>query len=228
MSGEITHKYKKPKLYKGGSLQGLWKITIKIDGIRAFLEPNGKAFSRANKELYNLGEVLSAITKSLDVEIFCGSFKETVQILRSSKGEVREVLMSEVYSLDPLDSRLNWGTFEDPSESFIKKTLKEALENGHEGLVLRQGDKWLKVKNKETFDVHITGIIEGKGKYKGMLGAFMTSKGKVGTGFTDEDRKKLYDKSLIGVMLEVECMEITEDGKFRHPRFKRLRWDKDE
>jgi ATP-dependent DNA ligase len=99
------------------------------------------------------------------------------------------------------------------------------VSQGYEGLVLRQGDRWLKVKPKETYDVLVTGIVEGTGKYAGKLGALITDMGKVGTGFTDKDREDLFTLP-INTIIEVECMELTPKGKFRHPRFIRVRYDK--
>jgi ATP-dependent DNA ligase len=49
--------------------------------------------------------------------------------------------------------------------------------------------------------------------------------GKVGTGFSDAMRKEDWN-SRIGEFIEVECMQLTPDGKFRHPRFLKRRWDK--
>jgi len=48
--------------------------------------------------------------------------------------------------------------------------------------------------------------------------------GNVGTGLTDDQRRQFWAKPPLTI--EVECMELTPDGKFRHPRFKRERFDK--
>lgn len=157
-----------------------------------------------------------------------------------------------LYSLDPLDSSLRWRTdFRDwalprshpehlvtnPGAVLLRFMLGQANAAGYEGLVLRQGDKWLKVKPEETHDVLITGAVEGIGKHKGRLGALQTSKGAVGTGFTDLERESLWlwfltghsgdvPCNLEGQTIEVSCMHFTPDGKFRHPRFIRMRPDK--
>ena len=62
----------------------------------------------------------------------------------------------------------------------------------------------------------------------GVLGAFLTPMGKVGTGFTDGERGQFWRErnQLLSQMVEVSCMQVTSDGKFRHPRFVRLRPDK--
>jgi ATP-dependent DNA ligase len=74
--------------------------------------------------------------------------------------------------------------------------------------------------------VKITGLQAGLGKHQGKLGAFLTDMGKVGTGLTDHERVLYNTPDMIGQIIEVECMELTDDGKFRHPRFVRLRFDK--
>jgi ATP-dependent DNA ligase len=66
------------------------------------------------------------------------------------------------------------------------------------------------------------------------MGALQTAMGKVGTGFTDEDREHFWDLdwnrnpdgTFKPVMIEVSCMQLTPDGKFRHPAFERIRYDK--
>lgn len=214
-------KYNKPKNYEGGDLIGDWDITFKIDGIRAFVTDQG-VFSRNGKPLYNLDFLISKAP--MDIEVFCGSWEKTVTKVKTRS--TQHVLWSEIYSLDPLDTRLFWKTIINPTELKIQAMLQSAIAAGNEGLVLRNGKTWLKVKPFETYDVPISGIIEGTGKYKGMLGAFKTSKGKVGTGFNDEDRKVLYDSTLINSIVEVECQGLTPAGMFRHPRYKRMRFDK--
>lgn len=135
---------------------------------------------------------------------------------------------SNMYSLDPLDERLMLANVLAPSADYIKRCLAAARSHGHEGLVLRQKDIWLKVKPEETYDVKITGFIEGTGRNKGRLGAVMTERGKVGVGFSDHDRNTIWQlrEKLIDSTIEVSCMQLTEAGKFRHARFVRLRPDK--
>jgi ATP-dependent DNA ligase len=125
-----------------------------------------------------------------------------------------------------LDSRLEAGTMIDPDAETIRFRMERAMREGYEGLMLRQGDKLLKVKPKETHDVPITGIQPGTGKHEGRMGALLTPMGKVGTGFTDEMRENFNDQRWIGIIIEVECMGLTPGGKFRHPRFVRVREDK--
>lgn len=210
----------KIKPWNGSDLEGTWTFSIKLDGVRALVK-EGRVLSRKNKPLYNLDFILDKFT---DVEVFCNSWEETASKVRTKSAMC--ISISSVYSLEPLDQRLYLGIFNNPDASLIKVYLAQVCEAGYEGLVLRQEDTWLKVKPFDTVDTKVTGYIEGKGKHKGRLGALCTHLGNVGTGFSNELREKLFNKDIIGQTIEVECARFTTEGKFWHPRFKRLRFDK--
>lgn len=212
----------KPKLWNGKDLKGEWEVTLKLDGIRMLRDEDGKPVSRSGKPLYNLQHVPADIT---DAEIFDCNWETSISAVRTKDGT--PVQTSEVYSLDPIDPDLLLSSVIDPSAEEIQAKLESAVANGYEGLVLRQGNKWLKVKPTETYDVEVTGMIEGTGRLTGKMGALVTEMGKVGTGFTDDERLVFWNlQRIIGRTIEVECMSLTPAGKFRHPRFKRVRWDK--
>lgn len=214
----------KPKLYQGQHLKGKWLATVKEDGVRMVRDGDGNPVSRSGKPLYGLQNVPAHIT---DAEIFLGDWESTVSHVRNK--EAPPVDLDCVYSLDPIDPRLVIREFEDglPKE-LVGFLLRGVRDNGHEGLVLRQGDRWLKVKPVENYDVVVTGWKEGKGKHAGRLGVLLTESGNVGTGFSDEQRQDLWERreDLVGTTIEVACMEFTQGGKFRHPRFIRERFDK--
>ena len=210
----------KPKLWKGNDLKGTWHFTLKLDGVRAFFREDG-VVSRADKPLYNI----PTDHDIKDAEVFFKDWKTTVSAVRTKDSD--EISKSCIYSLDPLDSRLDLQYATDPTKEQILSKLAEVRKDGHEGLVIRNGDTWLKVKPEETYDIEVLSAVEGKGKFKGMLGVAVTSKGGVGTGFTTEERIKYWtEESLVGKTIEVSAMELTDDGKFRHPRFIRERFDK--
>lgn len=201
-------------------LQGEWEFSIKIDGVRCH-NINGQHLSRKNKPLHNIPKIDFEIA-----EIFCGSFKKTIENTRTFTKE-KTILEEHIYPLHPIiDNRLIIGTFNNPTKEFILNTFNKYRSLGHEGLILKQSDIRLKVISEISYDVKITGILEGKGKYIGKLGKFVTEMGKVGTGLTDEEREKYWTPDIIGETIEVVCKELTPDGKFRQPRFKRIRWDK--
>lgn len=204
------------KTYKGEVLHNV-EVSLKIDGIRAHKTANG-IVSRANKPLYN-------ISLDCDVaEVFLGSWEETVSAVRTHKGS--PVKNEFIYSLIPLDPRLYLGTFEVLSPEDVTALFQDAISKGYEGIVLKSNGTYFKVKPEETYDIKVLGVIGGKGRNSGRLGALVTEMGNVGTGFTDEQRKIMFNKNIIGSTIEVSCMGLTPSGKFRHPRFIRERFDK--
>lgn len=216
------------KKWNGKSLTGVWEVTLKIDGVRALSNyGNGRKYlvvSRKDKPLYNLDHLAHLFN---DAEIWLGDFKTTISAVRSST-KVIKVPKSAVYNLDPMDRRLRLGiTGENPTPEVIKSLLRLNTRPGCDGIMLRQGERWLKVKHKDTLDVKVTGYKVGKGKHAGRLGALLTTKGRVGTGFSDALRSGQYRRRFpIGCVVEVEALEMTEKGRFRHARFLRLRTDK--
>jgi bifunctional non-homologous end joining protein LigD len=146
-----------------------------------------------------------------------------------------------------------------------------ARESGLEGIVAKRRDSpyrpgrrsadWRKVKNFRAQEVVVGGWTDGKGERQGSLGALLlgipgpdglTFVGKVGTGFSEEDRRELLellrqleardtpfssrlsaseralahfvDPTVVG---EVQYGEWTSDGRLRHPSWRGLRPDKD-
>ncbi len=209
----------KAKLWSGNDLTGEWLVTLKLDGVRVLFTDKGPV-SRKDKILHNI----PTNHRIKDAEVFVGSFKKTITAVRTHN--LVELPLDALYSLEPLDTRLIITTLNSPSKEIINHLLGEVNSKGHEGLILRQGDTWLKVKPEETFDVTVVSQVEGLGKNVGKLGALVTSMGNVGTGFTDKERIEYWTNSLVGETVEVSCMSLTEDGKFRHPRFVRVRYDK--
>lgn len=218
----------KPRAWSGKSLHGSWEVTTKIDGVRAIWCGNGGWRSRADKPLYNIPDPMMG--DPLDCEVYVGSFRDTIRAVRTQhlKADTPVVKREHLYGLDPLDSRLRNGGMYNPTGDMIEAKMLATIEAGYEGLVLRQGTKWIKVKPNETHDVLVTGFIEGEGRNVGRLGAFKTALGDVGTGISDVERDAFWlaREALLGTTIEVSCMQFTPDGQFRHPAFERLRPDK--
>jgi hypothetical protein len=220
----------RPRAWNGNQLAGDWLVTVKIDGVRAIWDDEQGWLSRANKPLCNIPPRRPGGPR--DCEVFVGSFRDTIRATRTKlpKGDTPPVLPAHMYGLETLDPRLRWGTLCNPTPADILAQLQRANELGYEGLVLRQGDHWIKIKPEETHDVAITGYVEGRGKHLGRLGYVKTAKGAVGSGFTDADREILWAEAkaerLVGQVIEVSCMQFTPGGQFRHPFFVRMRPDK--
>jgi bifunctional non-homologous end joining protein LigD len=145
--------------------------------------------------------------------------------------------------------------------------LAVSRERGLEGVVAKRldstyqpgsrGGAWLKVKNHRSQEVVIGGWLPGKGRRSGTIGALLAGyyedgelryAGKVGTGFGEEDLKRLAarlarlrrgsspfsgrqpERGSIFVepelVAEVEFGEWTNAGTMRHPAYKGLRTDK--
>jgi len=210
----------KIKEWKEVDLSGLWSVGYKIDGVRAHIK-DGKAVSKSGKPLSGLNGV--HVSDGV-YEVYTGKWNTSISAVRGTLFNGIDIPEDILYSLNPLDPRLVFAQISNPSCILINRLMGRAIRHGYEGLVLRQGDTWLKVKPVKTFDVAVTGIVPGKGRNEGRMGALVTPMGNVGTGFTDGDRQCFYSIP-IGTIIEVECMELTDNGKFRHPRFVRLRED---
>ena len=138
----------------------------------------------------------------------------------------------------------------------VKEEFEKALKEGYEGLILKDASsryeagkrsgKWLKIKRSETIDVNVIGATRSSGSIA--FGALILEKdgeyfGKVGTGFSDDDRLEILrflkqNKAEIDVDLpsDVEVLLTTSpipaeikaneviSGKPRAPVWVRFRW----
>ncbi len=148
----------------------------------------------------------------------------------------------------------------------IDAALAEVKRRGGEGLMLKaplslyesgRSREWLKLKAQATQEFAIIGWMPGKGGLAGGLGALLLGvaerdgfvfAGKVGTGFSAQQRKELQEKLSKDAIdhsiardaprlrearwveprrvAQVRFTEWTADGKLRHPAFQGLRADK--
>lgn len=124
---------------------------------------------------------------------------------------------------------------------------KAYCDAGYEGTMIKnpyaiyhhgRNQDWKKLKPFHTADLTITNITEGKGKASGMMGRIEVQgfigdsddvyvKTEVGTGFSDELRKDMFDNKnkYLGKVAEIQYQEITKDNSLRFPSFKRMRTD---
>ena len=122
-------------------------------------------------------------------------------------------------------------------EAALNLHLKQVVKNGGEGLMLHRADalyetgrsaNLLKLKPYFDAEAKVVGHTEGKGKYKGKLGALVveTPEGirfKLGTGLSDAQRE---NPPAIGSLVTYTYRDITKNGKPKFARFLRVRDEK--
>ena len=132
------------------------------------------------------------------------------------------------------------GSYADCEEIF-----NEALEAGEEGVIVKNGDSpWedkrskyqVKMKAELEADLFVEGVVEGTGKYEGLVGSLVCTtkdgnlKVNVGSGLSDEQRKMNPD-DYIGKIVSVKYNEKIKDKNSDYwslflPIFQELRLDK--
>ncbi len=95
------------------------------------------------------------------------------------------------------------------------------------------GGESIKLKDKMAIDVPVLRVLEGKGKFVGMVGALVVKYGDIeltvgGGKMTDKERKLYWDfpNKIIGSVVEVHGLCPSAHGMIREPRFIRMRPDK--
>ena len=132
-------------------------------------------------------------------------------------------------------------------QSKIDELLEQMVAEDKEGLMLNTDVPYkrtrhkgiLKIKRFYTMDLPIIRCEEGTGRLAGTLGAlvlqYKNNEVKVGSGFTDEQRKYFWEHrtEIVGLLCEVKYKEISSDKNtglesLQFPVFVRLRNDKTE
>lgn len=128
----------------------------------------------------------------------------------------------------------------------IPALMSAAVAAGFEGLVIKDPNQvytrhkeefrggWWKCKFVDLYDARIVDVVEGKGKFKGSLGAFVVEykgvRGNVGGGvkrkdtgssLSDSMRLELWLRrgELADRIIRVQSYGLTKDGSFRHAAF---------
>jgi ATP-dependent DNA ligase len=133
---------------------------------------------------------------------------------------------------------------EDIEEAQAK--FKEYYDQGEEGIILKdmhapwenkRSKSLIKFKGELECDLKIVDVEDGTGKYEGMLGALVCEsedgiiKVKVGSGFNDEDRKKIKKQDVVGKVVAVKYnsrIRSKHEGESLFlPIFVEIREDKD-
>lgn len=112
--------------------------------------------------------------------------------------------------------------------------MAKQVEGTWEAGVDRQG-RQLKLKDHLSLDLEVCGLVNGEGKFDGMIGALRVywrgQPVQISGGKLTNDERQLYWQNpdlLVGKIVEVHALGLTPDGKLREPRFQRIRDDKTE
>lgn len=123
----------------------------------------------------------------------------------------------------------------------IKQMHDIYVREGYEGVMIKtldtnykfgRGFNVMKLKDFYDADLEVVGFEEGSGKYENSLGAIIVKNKEirvnVGSGFTDEERKVIWENrgEFRGKIVEVRYQEETPDGSLRFPTFRGWRYDK--
>ena len=117
----------------------------------------------------------------------------------------------------------------DPQATALENVRSLGVE--FDGVVFKNGmySEWGKLKHRKTVDCVVTGLMPGKGKYKGMVGSLACSVHGIEIAkaamMPDEIRAEITEND-IGRVVEVEYERVASQGRLRHPRFLRWRDDK--
>lgn len=109
--------------------------------------------------------------------------------------------------------------------------FKRVVDKGGEGLILRKDtaykagrtDDILKYKKFETLEGKIVGYTKGSGRFAQFTGSVkLVNRQNMEFKCVPPDR---YNVPPLGTIVEIECMELTDLGLPRHPRWKGVRTD---
>lgn len=129
----------------------------------------------------------------------------------------------------------------------VMRHFQEALEEGEEGIILKNGDSiWeakrskdqVKLKAELELDLIVTEWVEGKGRLKGKMGSVVAESAdrkicvSVGSGFNDEDRE-MVAVDIVGKIISVKYNEMIKDKRkdtysLFLPIYQEIRNDKEE
>ncbi len=124
---------------------------------------------------------------------------------KGEKQEWRKAALRSLLEKEPLAGMQAAESFTVNSHEELVDLYNEALDKGHEGLIVKpyfgiyepkKSPYWLKLKLEETFDLQVVGVYEGEGQFAGSLGGVVVDfKGvevRVGGGFSPAERAQLW------------------------------------
>ena len=224
-----------PIMAKGDCWDG--ELLVVQNGKIAPREIGNGILNKANKGTITQAEADMIVAVVWDIVDFTGTIPYTVRFstLLSRLGNKINDRISAVTSVVVAD------------ENEAMQFFAEQLSQGQEGAIIKNMNHlWVpkrskdlcKLKEINTADLVVVDIVEGTGKYVGMVGALVCETSdsllrvNVGTGLSDEQRKEMWiNQSLIGSVVEVTYnQKITSKGKDKAslflPRLAVVRFDK--
>jgi ATP-dependent DNA ligase len=202
-----------------------------------------KSFNDLQKRMNRLEK---NINTDYDLEFICFDILNVDNIsLIDTKQIDRRIILEKLFEKNDLKIKI--------SESIFCHNIQElndfyykCINRGEEGIIVKELDalwateendrkKWYKVKPVYTSDLKVFKYEYGKGKNKDFITVLYVEdkngviRSKV-SGMTDEMKKfitKMKD-DIIGKIVEVKYNKVTDTNSLRHPRFIRIRFDKNE
>ncbi len=208
--------------WDGTDLSGLFAVTRKLDGVQLHVDGHGAGITRGGTSCGTPEGLAPGIYE------YCpGRWSDAMATFRDG-GPV-----DAYYRLLPLlDERLVLGYVEHPTADEIMDLLAERVAAHDEGLVLwpMQGDAPIKVKPVTTEEATVLTVVPGNGRLATTMGALMTTRGRVGTGFTRDARDWWWmqheDGRAKGLVIEVSGAPARAGASTRPLTFVRLRADR--
>jgi hypothetical protein len=163
-----------------------------------------------------LDNVIFDVVKYKGRDVSTLPYKEKFEILREVVSQVPGL------KLPPVATTTN-------EKALLIKEVKAGIHPlSQEGVIVYDMKESIPQKAKlyKDFDVTITGIYPGEGKYEGShAGGFTYKGGRVGTGFDDTVRKDMYEnpQKYIGTTARVTAQEMLPSGALRAPSYKDIR-----
>ena len=231
-----------------------WAMSEKLDGVRAFwntrqlLSRNGSAFAPPPDFTLDFPPF------AVDGELYSGrgQFEQISAAVRSSRGDWSNLKL-HVFDVPEAKGNLyerlavlqRWlddhpqarivcipqQPLEDVAQ--VQTFLRQVEAGGGEGVMLRdpnaayrggRSDQLLKVKSLHDAECTVTAHHPGKGKYRGMLGAFSCrneyGEFRIGSGLSDAERS---DPPPVGTVITYRYRGFTAKGVPRFPTYVRVR-----